>query len=77
MPLRSKGKLIIRFSPRVAILKSVVKSAFSICPTTVSENVFHLKMFFLGQIFLGTGGDENLIINFLWPKVGIHFFQEF
>ena len=46
-----------------AILKSVIKSLFSIS-LTVSEKISTSK-FFMQSEFLGTGGDENLIINFL------------
>ena len=49
-----------------AILKSNLKSVFSIS-SVASEN-FSTPILFILSIYLGVGGDENLIINFLWSK---------
>ena len=52
-----------------AILKSNLKSVFNIRP--VASEKFSTPIFFIYLfifIFLGAGLDENLVINFLWPK---------
>ena len=50
-----------------AILKSNLKSVFNISPVA-SDNFSTPIFFYFVNSFLRVGGDENLIINFLWPN---------
>ena len=68
--MHKKKKMFFKYSfhnsNSFAVLKSGIKSVFS----KLSLKKFSTSKFFIWSEFLGAGGDENLIINFLWPNKG-------
>ena len=54
-------------------MKSNTKSVFSIGPAA-SDNFFQPNFFILSN-FLGAGGEENLLINLLWPNLLILYMK--